>query len=192
MDASIKQSTSRPVAPREPDRQFLTFRLAGELFGLDIANILEILEYQHLTEVPLMPAFIRGVMNLRGAVVPVVDLSARLGRGALPLGKRSSIVIVEAGTGDEEGGQPVGMLVDQVDAVLALPASAIEPAPQFGQRLRTDFIAGMAQIDGLFIVLLDIGHVLSIEEMTLLATLDYSPHESCNDKPDPGRPARDA
>lgn len=158
--------------------QFLTFRLAGETFGLSIEHIREILEYQHLTTVPLMPAFVRGVMNLRGAVIPVIDLSARLGRSSRAIGKRSCIVIIEPPAVDDEGSHRVGMLVDQVDAVLTVANQAIAPAPQFGQQLRTDFIAGMARVEADFIVLLDTSHVFSIMEMTLLATMDYHPHDT--------------
>ncbi|WP_081686655.1 chemotaxis protein CheW [Chitinilyticum litopenaei] len=157
----------------EPDAgQFLTFQLGNETFAIDILCIREILEYEYLTEVPLMPDFIRGVMNLRGAVVPVIDLALRFHRPRTELGRRSCVVIIEVHDEDEDRLQLIGILVDAVNEVLAINSADIEAAPQFGSKLRTDFIAGMARLDQRFIVLLNVPRVLSIEEITLLSRLD--------------------
>lgn len=143
--------------------QYLTFMLGGEVFAIGILAIKEIIEYGGLTEVPMMPDCIRGVINLRGAVVPVMDLSVRFGKAATVEGKRTCIVIVEI---EAEGGQQVvGVMVDAVNAVLEIPASEIEPAPAFGTRIRTDFIEGIGKVNGKFVILLNVNHVLSTEEI---------------------------
>ena len=156
------------IAPPEP-LQYLTFMLGGEAFALGILAIKEIIEYGHLTEVPMMPASVRGVINLRGAVVPVVDLQARFGRLASAVTKRTCIVIVE--TGDADDGQVIGVVVDAVNEVLDLPASDIEPPPSFGSAIRSDFVCGMAKVRGKFVIVLDAANVLSIEELPTLAGL---------------------
>src|SRR5690606_32178220 len=115
--------------------------LSGEMFAIGILAIKEIIEYANLTTVPMMPACIRGVINLRGAVVPVVDLAARFGRTPTPVSKRTCIVIVEVESGGER--QDVGVIVDAVNEVLDIPAADIEPPPSFGTKIRTDFIKGM-------------------------------------------------
>jgi purine-binding chemotaxis protein CheW len=149
--------------------QYLTFQLAGETFAIGILAIKEILEYVPLTRVPLMPPFIRGVMNLRGAVVPVIDLARRFGRAATQIGRRTGIVIIEVTY--EEQQLYIGVLVDAVHEVLAIPAADIEPPPQFGGKIRADFITGMAKVGARFVVLLHVEHVLSVEEMTQLTDL---------------------
>jgi purine-binding chemotaxis protein CheW len=143
--------------------QYLTFMLGGEVFAVGILAVKEIIEYGGLTEVPMMPACIRGVINLRGAVVPVMDLSARFGKEATAVTKRTCIVIVEIETAG--GQQVIGMVVDAVNAVLEITASEIEPAPTFGAKIRTDFIAGMGKVNGKFVILLNVDSVLSIGEM---------------------------
>ncbi|MYM21365.1 chemotaxis protein CheW [Duganella sp. FT135W] len=149
--------------------QFLTFMLGEEQYAVGILHIKEIIEYGSLATVPMMPDCVRGVINLRGAVVPVMDLSARFGRAPSTIGKRSCIVIVE--TEGEEGDckQVLGMLVDAVNAVVEIAAADIEPPPSFGTRIRPDFIAGMGKYNGRFVILLDIEHVLSSEEIVEMA-----------------------
>jgi len=156
------------VAPPEP-LQYLTFMLAGEMFAIGILAIKEIIEYGHLTEVPMMPASVRGVINLRGAVVPVMDLQARFGRPASAVTKRTCIVIVELDSATES--QVIGVMVDAVNEVLDLPASDIEPPPSFGAAIRRDFVCGMAKVRGNFVIVLDVANVLSIEDFSPLADL---------------------
>jgi len=150
--------------------QYLTFVLGTETFAVAIAGVKEIIEYGGLTTVPMMPPFIRGVINLRGAVVPVVDLAARFGRGISEATKRSCTVIIEVGEGDAK--QDVGMMVDAVSAVLDIPAHDIEPAPSFGTHIRTDFIQGMGKVHGRFVIILNVGEVLSADEVTQLKSVD--------------------
>ncbi len=146
-------------------KQYLTFVLGTEMFSLDILCIKEIIWYAGLTEVPMMPSCIRGVINLRGAVVPVMDLSARFNRPATPVTKSTCIVIteVESASGDER--QNMGIVVDAVQAVLEIPSSEIEPPPSFGAKIRADFIEGIAKVNGKFVILLNVQRVLSAEEI---------------------------
>ena len=145
---------------------YLAFRLAGEVYAIDILRIREIIEYGAPTGVPMMPPSVRGVINLRGAVVPVIDLAVRFGREATGVGKRTCVVIVEV----EEAGAThiLGLMVDGVNAVMEIGDDSIEPAPAFGTRINTEFIAGMAKVDGRFVIVLDIGRVLSIEEIAAI------------------------
>jgi purine-binding chemotaxis protein CheW len=160
---------------QEQTQQFLTFLLDGEPFAIGILVIKEIIEYGTLTAVPLMPEFIRGVLNLRGQVVPVIDLAARFGRTPADIGRRTCIVIIEMH--NDDGAQEVGVIVDTVNEVLDIAASAIQPAPQFGAKIRADFISGMVEVEGRFIIILDVNRVLSLDEMALLASLEEGASE---------------
>ena len=152
--------------------QFLTFMLGEDQYAVGILHIKEIIEYGSLATVPMMPDCVRGVINLRGAVVPVMDLSARFGRAPSSISKRSCIVIVEV-EGDGECKQVMGMLVDAVNAVVEIAAGDIEPAPSFGTRIRPDFIGGIGKLmeknRSKFVILLDIERVLSSEEIVEMA-----------------------
>lgn len=151
-------------------RLYLRFTLNDEAFAIHILQIREIIEYGQLTEVPMMPAFIRGVINLRGAVVPVIDLSARFERARTQVGRRTCVVILEAeAEGDGESPLVLGIMVDAVNEVLEIPAADIEPPPSFGARLRTDFIAGMGRVAGRFVVILDLPRVLAMDELARLS-----------------------
>jgi purine-binding chemotaxis protein CheW len=162
-----RSSTAAPVVASAPEpAQYLTFLLASEVFAIGILAIKEIIEYHGVTEVPMMPACVRGVINLRGAVVPVVDPLARFGRASSPITKRSCIVIVEVeGDGEEGDAQVIGVVVDAVNEVVDIAAQDIEPAPAFGARIRSDFIRGVGKVRGRFVILLDPNCVLSIEEL---------------------------
>jgi purine-binding chemotaxis protein CheW len=150
--------------------QYLTFVLGGETFAVGILAVKEIIEYRKVTEVPMMPECVRGVINLRGAVVPVMDLPARFGRPSSEVTKRTCIVIVETHPEGESGEQQIiGIAVDAVNEVLDIPAPEIEPAPAFGARIRSDFIQGIGKVKGKFVILLNVDHVLSIDEKTLAA-----------------------
>ncbi len=164
--------------------RYLTFTLNGESYALDIFHVTEILEYRSLTVVPMMPEFIRGVINLRGRAVPVIDLAVRFARGTTTVKRRTSIIIVhidgpavvdgepDSGTGSRRStGQDIGVLVDAVNKVVALSTDDIEPAPSFGAGIRADYISGMARRDNDFLILLDVGHVLSISDMISLTDI---------------------
>ncbi|MDD2882097.1 MAG: chemotaxis protein CheW [Rhodoferax sp.] len=164
---SDKQTSTKQVATQTAveAKQYLTFMLGGEMFSISILCIKEIIWYANLTEVPMMPACIRGVINLRGAVVPVMDLSNRFGKASTPVIKSSCIVIVEVPTATEGEHQNMGVVVDSVQAVLEIPTSEIEPAPSFGAKIRPDFIEGIAKVNGKFVILLNVAKVLSMEEI---------------------------
>jgi len=153
--------------------RYLTFALGGEVYALDILDVTEIMEFRSLTVVPMMPAFIRGVINLRGRVVPVVDMAARFGRGDTQVARRTSIIIVETGhqpgNDDPTATNPqMGIMVDAVNKVVHLGTDDIEPPPAFGAGIRTDFISGMARHQDQFIIVLDVTRVLSLDEMAAL------------------------
>lgn len=146
--------------------QYLTFHLANEVFAVGILVIKEIIQYGQLTTVPLMPSYIRGVINLRGAVVPVIDLYARFGRGTATVGKRTCIVIIEVKHEDES--LDIGIMVDAVSAVIDISAQQIEPPPTFGSSVRTDFIHGMGKVNDQFVIILDVAKTFSLGELAAL------------------------
>jgi purine-binding chemotaxis protein CheW len=150
----------------ESTRQYLTFSLGGESFAIPIEHVREIIEFGGITTIPMMPPFLRGVINLRGAVVPVVDLQARFGRGETTIAKRTCVVIVEVVV--EDASHLLGALVDAVSEVLTLDRSRLESKPSFGSGLRADFVDGILNLEDRFIVTLDINKVLSVEEMAAL------------------------
>lgn len=152
--------------------QYLIFMLGGEIYALGILNIKEIIDYGYLTEVPMMPDFVRGIINLRGSVVPVIDLMARFGKGATLIAKRSAIVIVETGATEGDDHQDIGIIVDAVNEVVDIAEQDIEPPPSFGTGIRPDFISGMAKRNDRFIILLNADHVLSVDEMAALGKIE--------------------
>jgi purine-binding chemotaxis protein CheW len=160
---------------READeqQQYLTFMLGDEMFAIGILSIREIIEYGFVTDVPMTPPFIRGVLNLRGAVVPVVDLAVRFGRQSRENSKRTCIVIVDI-EADNGSQQQMGVVVDAVNEVLEIADGDIEPPPEFGARIRNDFIKSMGKIDGKFVVILDLNRVLSVEEVAVIASVANS------------------
>jgi purine-binding chemotaxis protein CheW len=157
---------AQPASPALEPTQYLTFSLAGEMFAIGILAIKEIIEYGNLTPVPMMPASVRGVINLRGAVVPVMDLLARFGKSPSPVTKRSCIVITEVANAEER--QVIGVAVDAVSEVLDIAPADIEPPPAFGARIRSEFIQGIGKVKGKFVILLDLDHALSMEEISAL------------------------
>jgi len=168
MTASTQTASSLSTTEQNTvdQQQYLTFTLSSEPYAISILCIKEIIQFGQLTQVPRMPTFIRGVINLCGAVVPVIDLSARFGRFATVVGQRNCIIIVEVMTGDEK--HSIGVMVDAVNAVLEIPAKEIESAPTFGTNIRTDFIEGMGKINGKFVIILNVQHVLSMDDMAVL------------------------
>lgn len=163
-DAAVIRDAILEAAEQQ---QYLTFLLDDEMFAIGILSIREIIEYGFVTEVPMTPPFIRGVINLRGAVVPVVDLAVRFGRQARENTKRTCIVIVDIESA--KGSREMGVVVDAVNEVLEIPPADIEPPPEFGARIRSDFIKGMGKINGKFVILLDVNRVLLVEEVAVVA-----------------------
>ena len=146
------------------ETQYLTFVVGDEEYGVGIRQAKEIIEYDTVTTVPNAPAFIRGVINLRGSVVPVVDLAVKFGRRPGAVTRRSCIVVVEV---RHEGSATVmGIVADRVTQVAELAADAIEPAPSFGTGIRTDWLFGLGRTDKRFLLLLDTDRLLADTELS--------------------------
>lgn len=178
----IEKANSGDLLAAEPDStQYLTFLAGQERFAIGILDVKEIIEVGSMTNVPMTPEFIRGVINLRGSVVPVVDLSVRLGKQRSELDKRSCIILVEIEADTER--QTLGMLVDEVNEILEIDADAIQPPPNFGTDIRTDFIHAMGRVDETFIILLDINRVLSLEELSQIEQLTRRLEHSTESEP---------
>jgi len=166
-----KANTNTPAAKAEVQQagQYLTFGLGTETFAIGIMAIKEIIEYASLTEVPMMPTYVRGVINLRGSVVPVLDLPVRFGKASSEVTKRTCIVIIDVMLGSDR--HVLGLVVDTVNAVLDIPSSDIEPPPAFGASIRTEFIRGMVKINSKFVIVIDVDHVLAADEVQALADI---------------------
>jgi purine-binding chemotaxis protein CheW len=146
--------------------QYLTYKLGEEVFALDISKVREVLDFTTVTKVPRTPEFMRGVINLRGSVVPVVDLRLKFGMSATEKTVNTCVIIVEVTVDGET--TVLGALADSVQEVIDLGQGQIEPAPRIGTKLNTDFIKGMGKQDERFIIILDIDKVFSVDELSLV------------------------
>ncbi|MEJ2792206.1 chemotaxis protein CheW [Iodobacter sp. LRB] len=146
----------------------VTFILGEDLFGIQINSIREIIEFEGITQVPMMPNFVRGIINLRGSVVPVIDLSIRFGRAQTQL-KPTTCVAILSLPGIESGYSDVGILLDAVCEVLEIPMEDIDPSPNFGTSISGDFIQGIATIKERFAILLNVQRALSVAELSAMA-----------------------
>jgi purine-binding chemotaxis protein CheW len=147
-------------------RQYLSFKLDEEEFALDISKVREVLDFTKITKVPQTPDFMKGVINLRGSVVPVVDLNRKFGIKDTEKTVNTRIIIGEVSI---EGDETVlGVLADSVHEVMELEPESIEPAPKIGAKLNTDFIKGMGKRDDEFVMILDIDKVFSAEELAFV------------------------
>jgi len=159
MDQAVKAMTDR-------EGKYLTFTMAEEEYGIGILKIKEIIGMMPITTIPQTPDFVKGVINLRGKVIPVVDLRLRFGMEAIDYNERTCIIVVEIE--GQAGTVMIGIVVDAVSEVLNIKGEDIEETPTFGAKLNTDYILGMAKMEGGVKILLDIDRVLSQEEVTLL------------------------
>jgi len=166
MEESVKtiDQAVRTMAGREG--KYLTFCLAGEEYGIGILKVKEINGVMAITTVPQTPSYVKGVINLRGKVIPIVDLRAKFGMEAADFTEKSCIIVVEIESDLRQ--VTIGILVDAVSEVLNIRGEEIEDAPHFGSRLKTDFILGMAKAGEKVKILLDIDRVLGAEEVALL------------------------
>ncbi|HEY4708186.1 MAG TPA: chemotaxis protein CheW [Thermodesulfobacteriota bacterium] len=146
--------------------QYLTFKLEDEVFALDITKVREVLDFTTVTKVPRTPDFMRGVINLRGSVVPVVDMRLKFGMSRTEQTVNTCIIIVEINLDGER--LILGALADSVQEVIELEPGQIEPAPRIGTRLSTEFIKGMGKRDDQFIIILDIDRIFSMDELAVL------------------------
>jgi purine-binding chemotaxis protein CheW len=159
MDQAVKAMTDR-------EGKYLTFTLDKEEYGISILKIKEIIGMMPITSVPQTPDFVKGVINLRGKVIPVLDLRLRFGMAGIDYTERTCIIVVEII--GQAGTVMIGIVVDAVSEVLNIKGEDIEETPTFGTRLNTDYILGMAKIEGGVKILLDIDRVLSAEEIAVL------------------------
>ena len=155
------------VAEKETTTTYLTFVLGTENFAVDVRNVREVLDFTDLTRVPRMPEFMRGVINLRGSVVPVIDMRLKFGMEKAEDTVDTCVIVMEISLDGET--TVVGALADAVKEVFDLEAGQIEPPPRIGTSLNTDFIRGMGKHDEEFIIILDINRVFSAEELALVA-----------------------
>ena len=160
-------------------RQYLTFLLASEEYAVDVLSVKEIIEYGDVTTVPGTPVHVRGVINLRGSVVPVVDLAVKLGREESPLSRRSCIVIVETSLRGER--VVTGVVADAVNQVIEFSPDDIEPPPAFGTGVRLHYLDGIAKTGGSFVLVLNMDSVLSDEARGAAA----APHPAELSEPTP-------
>lgn len=153
--------------------QYLTFHLEDEVFALDISQVREVLDFTTVTKVPRTPEFMRGVINLRGGVVPVVDLRLKFGMSKTEKTVDTCIIIVEVTVDGET--TVLGALADSVQEVMDLEPDQIEPPPKIGTRLNTEFIKGMGKRDEQFIIILDIDKVFSSDELAMVQSAGRAP-----------------
>jgi purine-binding chemotaxis protein CheW len=153
-------------------RQYLTFKLGNEVFATDVAKVREVLDLTTITSIPRTPAFMRGVINLRGSVVPVVDLRLCFDMSKTESTRNTCIVVVEVLLDNEA--IVIGALADSVEEVIDLEPQQIQPAPKIGTQIRTDFIKGMGKRDTQFIMILDIDKVFSAEELAGVRAQDVN------------------
>ncbi len=153
--------------------QYLTFKLAEEVYALDIGKVREVLDFTTVTKVPRTPDFMRGVINLRGSVVPVVDLRLKFGMSATEKTVNTCVIITEVTVDGDT--TILGALADSVQEVIDLEPGHISPAPKIGTKLRTEFIKGMGKRDDRFIIILDIDKVFSAEEMSIVGAAKDAP-----------------
>jgi len=153
-------------------RQYLTFKLGDEIFATDVAKVREVLDFTNITKIPRTPDFMSGVINLRGNVVPVVDLRLCFEMSKTEKTVNTCVVVVEMML----DGEPtiIGALADSVEEVIDLEPEQIEPAPKIGTKIRTDFIKGMGKRDSLFIMILDIDRIFSTEELSAVRNAEVN------------------
>ena len=159
-------------------RQYLTFQLSEEVFALDVSHVREILEFTTVTKVPRTPDYMRGVINLRGSVVPVLDMRLKFGMSMTEKTVNTCIIVVEVSFEGEA--TIIGALVDSVQEVFELEPDQIEPAPKIGTQLKTEFIKGMGKKDDRFIIMLDIDKVFSSEELSMVQGMGINEQEAVN------------
>lgn len=164
------------VAVQADTGQYLTFKLDEEVFALDIIKVREVLDFTVITKVPHTPEFMLGVINLRGSVVPVVDMRLKFGMSKTERTVNTCIIIVEIEVEGE--GVVLGALVDSVQEVIEMESGQIEPPPRIGTRLKTRFIKGMGKRDEHFIIILDIDRVFSTDELAIVQDMGQQEEEA--------------
>ena len=150
----------------QTEEQYLTFLMGKDQYSIDILQVKEIIAFTDVLKIPMLPDYIKGVINLRGHVVPVLDLAMRFGKERTQVSKLTCIIIVEVRKGDRN--REVGIMVDAVNEVISLSSENIEETPEFGEDVRADFISGMGRVDDKFIIMLNVARLLNVEDMKAL------------------------
>ncbi len=159
------QVVGSAVVDADVGGKYLTFRLAKESYGLEILKVSELIKIMDITHVPQMPDFVKGVINLRGRVIPVIDLRLKFGLEEIPYTEETCIIVVSLGT-------QIGIIVDTVEEVMDSPHDAIEPSPHMGHGVGTDFIRGMGKVEEKVKILLDIEKVLTADDLARIGELE--------------------
>jgi purine-binding chemotaxis protein CheW len=167
MSAESMEMTRETVSSISKEGKYLTFELGGEEYGLEILKVKEIIGIMKITSVPRTPTYVKGVINLRGKVIPVIDLRLKFEMEPIEYNERTCIIVVDIADSSQNG-LMMGIVVDSVSEVLNIAADEIEDTPTFGTKLDTEYILGMAKIKGNVKILLDIGKVLSVQELESL------------------------
>ena len=162
---SIQQGTDVKTAVRAAEAKYLTFVLAGEVYGVEVLKVREIIGMMQITAIPRLPDFVRGVMNLRGKVIPVIDLRLKLGMDVGEVTESTCIIVVDI------SGVETGIVVDEVHEVQNIASEDVEDPPSFGVDVNTEFILGIAKASDKVMILLDIGKVLTSEDILSLSHL---------------------
>lgn len=139
--------------------QYLTFMLSGEEYGVDILRVREIKGWDNVTPIPNTPKYIKGVINLRGTIVPIVDLRERFSLDSVEYGPTTVVIVLKVNS--DNGSRTMGIVVDAVSEVYNIDDEALKPAPDFGQAISTDFVRGLGTVDDKMIIVLDIDHLLN-------------------------------
>ena len=156
--------------------QYLTFTLDGEQYAVPVSKVREVLEYTRITKLPRTADFMKGLINLRGTGVPVIDMRLKFGMSETPVQKDTSIIVLEVmGT---ETSVVVGALADAVHEVIELGSGQVEAAPRFGTRLAAEFISGVGKRDDSFIIILDIDRIFNSEELSVIRAVEDQPTEA--------------
>ncbi len=169
MDTAQLLGAERVIENQSGNEQYLTFLLAGEEYGVDILRVQEIKGWDTATRIPNTPSYVQGVMNLRGTIVPIIDLRMRFNLGKLEYGPTTVVVVLKV---DAEGKtRTIGVVVDGVSDVYSLNKDSLKPAPDFGEDINTDFVRGLATIGEKMVIILDINRLLNTSDMNALANL---------------------
>ena len=155
-----------PPAEAMAARTIVTFRLAGEEHGIPVERVLEVLAQPRTTRVPTTPDWIRGIMHLRGGVVPVLDLAAKLGLGLTPIDRHTCVVLLDSEALGER--RTVGLLVESAERLLEVAPEAVEPPPSFGTKISVDYLTGLVRVGESYVLLLEIEKALSVKELSRL------------------------
>ena len=147
------------VGDNGEDDQYLTFMLAGEEYGVDILRVQEIKGWDNVTPIPNTPNYIKGVINLRGTIVPIIDLRERFSLESISYGPTTVVIVLKVN--GEKGSRTMGIVVDAVSEVYNISQETLKPAPDFGQAISTDFVMGLATVEEQMVIVLDIDHLLN-------------------------------